>query len=60
MCDLEQIGPLISMTLTFELKILHVTHHPIMVNNYARLFYNPSMHDEVTARTRSNMPNFDL
>ena len=26
----------------------------------AKLFQNPSMHNEVTARTRSNMPEFDL
>jgi hypothetical protein len=46
---------LLSVTLTFELEawILRATHRPIMLNNIAKLFYNPSMHDEVTARTRN-------
>ena len=39
--------------LTFKLKTWILRATPIIVNNNAKLFYNPSMHDEVTALTQN-------
>jgi len=46
----------LSVTLTFALQVmfLRMTHRLIEVDNFVKLFVNPSIHGEVTAFTKSD------